>query len=140
MGISSRIGLVKDKWRLAVRLLGLRLKIVQLDWQEYQTRWLSVLISVCLLTVLLFLGVLSLLFALQAALPAQYALWTFAGAGVVCLGAAGYLYVRVMRQAEQQKEVFSRMLEGFSEDLEMLRGEFPAEDLPAPVKEDSHAS
>lgn len=119
----SRYRLYKQRFQLGADLFALRLKMVRLEWQDYQSGWSALLLAATILLVSLSLAGLSLLFALQSALPPHAAAWTFS---VMCglfilLGIILFFYIRNIRQ--RQKAFLEETLNGLSEDIALLRGE-----------------
>ncbi|MDO5686700.1 MAG: phage holin family protein [Neisseria sp.] len=119
----SRLSLYKQRFRLGTDLFSLRLKMARLEWQDYQSGWSALLLSTAFLLVCALLSGLSLLFALQAALPAERAVWVFAVMCGVFLLIGAVLLIRIRRIRRGQQTFLQETLDGLSEDIALLRGD-----------------
>lgn len=138
MAKTSRLSLYKQRFSLTVDLLALRLKMARLEWQDYQSGWSALLLAGLLSASCILLSGLSLLFALQAALPDEKAVRMF---GMMCIlfliAFAGLTaYIIVIRR--RQKNFLRETLDGLSADIELLRGERPSEEQSEQNENSAH--
>ena len=123
MGIRQNIEQAKFLFNQGVDLLLLRLQVLNLDLAEQAGNALRVALWLVLAAVLLFVGLISVLFGLNRILGDTAAVWVFFGIGVFCLlviAAAGRAAIGNWRG---QHNRIAETLRDIQTDIAYLRGE-----------------
>lgn len=115
-----------------VDLLLLRLQILGIDLTGQAAGLVRMLAAVVLGGVILLAGVISLLFGLDAVLPAETKAWVFFGLPVLLLLLAWILLARALSAWKQAGVQVASTLADMRRDIDCLRGRHAAEE-PAPT-------
>ena len=123
MGIRQNIEQTKFLFNQGVDLLLLRLQVLNLDLAEQAGNVLRAAVWLVLAAVLLFVGLISVLFGLNRILDDMAAVWVFFGIAAFCLlviAAAGRAFIENWRG---QNNRISETLRDIQTDIAYLRGE-----------------
>ncbi|WP_293276488.1 phage holin family protein [Neisseria sp. oral taxon 014] len=123
MGIRQNIEQTKFLFNQGVDLLLLRLQVLNLDLAEQAGNVLRAAVWLVLAAVLLFVGLISVLFGLNRILDDTAAVWVFFGIAAFCLLVIAAAGRAVIENWRGQNNRISETLRDIQTDIAYLRGE-----------------
>ena len=123
MGIRQNIEQTKFLFNRGVDLLLLRLQVLNLDLAEQAGNVLRAAVWLVLAAVLLFVGLISVLFGLNRILDDMAAVWVFFGIAAFCLLVIAAAGRAVIENWRGQNNRISETLRDIQTDIAYLRGE-----------------
>ena len=123
MGIRQNIEQTKFLFNQGVDLLLLRLQVLNLDLAEQAGNVLRAAVWLVLAAVLLFVGLISVLFGLNRILDDTVAVWVFFGIAAFCLLVIAAAGRAVIENWRGQNNRISETLRDIQTDIAYLRGE-----------------
>lgn len=123
MGIRQNIEQTKFLFNQGVDLLLLRLQVLNLDLAEHAGNVLRAAVWLVLAAVLLFVGLISVLFGLNRILDDMAAVWVFFGIAAFCLLVIAAAGRAVIENWRGQNNRISETLRDIQTDIAYLRGE-----------------
>ncbi|HFC8842157.1 TPA: phage holin family protein [Neisseria oralis] len=123
MGIRQNIEQTKFLFNQGVDLLLLRLQVLNLDLAEQAGNVLRAAVWLVLAAVLLFVGLISVLFGLNRILDDMAAVWVFFGIAAFCLLVIAAAGRAVIENWRGQNNRISETLRDIQTDIAYLRGE-----------------
>ena len=123
MGIRQNIEQTKFLFNQGVDLLLLRLQVLNLDLAEQAGNVLRAAVWLVLAAVLLFVGLISVLFGLNRILDDTTAVWVFFGSAAFCLLVIAAAGRAVIENWRGQNNRIAETLRDIQTDIAYLRGE-----------------
>lgn len=123
MGIRQNIEQTKFLFNQGIDLLLLRLQVLNLDLAEQAGNVLRAAVWLVLAAVLLFVGLISVLFGLNRILDDMAAVWVFFGIAAFCLLVIAAAGRAVIENWRGQNNRISETLRDIQTDIAYLRGE-----------------
>lgn len=135
MNIAQEIRQIKTLMTQGAQLLMLRLRLLRLDLGAQVTDIIIVLAMLAVIAVALLVGLISLLFGLQAVLPEVAKPWVFFGVCTVCLLAIVLLAWRIPSILQRNVRQISQTLGDMQDDLNRLCETVSPDDLSSDIVE-----
>ena len=135
MNIAQEIRQIKTLMAQGAQLLLLRLRLLRLDLGAKLTDIIIVLAMLAVIAVALLVGLISLLFGLQAGLPEAAKPWVFFGVCTACLLAIVLLAWRIPSILQRNVQQISQTLGDMQDDLNRLCETVSPDDLSSDIVE-----
>ena len=123
MSIKQKLEYWQTLWQQGSQLILLRLRLLQLDANEQLNVLLKIIMMLGIMMVLGLIGLIAMLFGLNALLPEQWKIYSFFGITVVTLVMCVLLVYWIFKLWQQSSARINETLYGLQNDLRILQGQ-----------------